>query len=106
MPELSFIQPDGESVAVTARVGEPVMFAAYRAGVEGIEAECGGTGTCGTCHCYVDEKGMSAAASPSMEESNVLEWVVDPRENSRLTCQMMVNEELDGAVFKVPASQF
>ena len=106
MPELSFIQPDGESVSVRARLGESVMFAAFRAGVEGIEAECGGTGTCGTCHCYVDEQAMRAAPAPLDAESNVLHWVVEPRDNSRLTCQMVVDEALDGAVFEVPASQF
>ena len=106
MPQLSFVQADGESVSVTARLGEPVMFAAFRAGIEGIEAECGGTGTCGTCHCYVDEQVMGAAPAPTVEESNVLQWVVEPRNNSRLTCQVTVSEDLDGAVFEVPESQF
>ncbi len=106
MPELLFLQPDGETVAVMAKVGESVMFAAYRAGIEGIEAECGGTGTCGTCHCYVDERVRDVAPSPSDEEQTVLQWVVEPRENSRLTCQMVVNEDLDGTTFEVPASQF
>ncbi len=106
MPELSFIQPDGEAVSITAMTGESVMAAAFRTGVHGIEAECGGNGVCGTCHCYVDERVMNAAPSPSAEEGNMLQWVIEPRENSRLTCQLEVSEELDGAVFEVPASQF
>lgn len=105
MPHIVFIQPDGDTVEVRAKAGESVMFAASRAGVDGIEAECGGSGMCGTCHCYVDER-VDVLPDPTPEEANILQWVVDPQENSRLTCQLVVSDAIDGAVFRVPATQF
>ncbi len=106
MPDIKFKQPDGQIIEVEALIGDSVMMAASKAGVEGIEAECGGSGMCGTCHCYVDEATVENLPPPEKSESNILQWVIEPQANSRLSCQLVVTDILEGTLFEVPATQF
>ncbi|PTQ72006.1 2Fe-2S iron-sulfur cluster-binding protein [Celeribacter persicus] len=101
MVKLTFIEPSGNRREIEAAPGQSVMVAATTAGIAGIEAECGGSCVCATCHCRVVEGG---AALPEMEEAerDTLEFTSDAMgETSRLTCQIEVSEALDGAVFEV-----
>lgn len=106
MPAITFKQPDGEIIEVDALIGDSVMMAASKAGIYGIEAECGGSGICGTCHCYVDEAFLADFPPPAREEANILQWVIEPQQNSRLSCQLMVTDAIEGTLFNVPATQF
>ena len=106
MPKITFIQPDGSSQVVEATVGQTVMEAAKLADVAGIEAECGGACACATCHVYVDENWRDKTGSPAEMEEDMLDFAFDVREESRLSCQIKVTDDLDGLVLKVPAKQF
>lgn len=102
MPTIHFIQPDGTEGVVSAEVGESVMQAAYRNQVPGILADCGGSCSCATCHVYVDAAWTAHIPDATDDESELLACVVDPRPNSRLTCQIRVTPELDGLVVRLP----
>lgn len=106
MAKITFTQPDGGTQVVEAKVGQTVMEAAKLADVPGIEAECGGACACATCHVYVGEGWREKTGSPSEMEEDMLDFAFDVREESRLSCQIKVTEELDGLVVQVPAKQF
>jgi len=61
-----------------------------------IKAECGGAGTCATCHVYVDEDWVEKLAPPSHDEEDLLYSTLDKKPNSRLSCQILLSDELDG----------
>jgi ferredoxin, 2Fe-2S len=102
MVQVTFLQSDGTSRVIEARVGEQLMFPARNAGVKGIIAECGGSAMCATCHCYVLETPGGPLPAPLADEADTIEFNAnEPRDNSRLTCQIKVTEALEGAVFQV-----
>lgn len=102
MVKVIFIEEDGNRREVDAPVGDPLMYAAKDAGVAGIIAECGGSAMCATCHCYVVEAPEGALPELDVMESDTIEFNAnEPKENSRLTCQVTVTEALEGAVFQV-----
>jgi ferredoxin, 2Fe-2S len=106
MPKIVFIEASGKEHVVEAKIGESVMLAATGNMVPGILADCGGSCSCATCHAFIDERWAAAVPPVGADEAAMLEGVVDPKANSRLTCQVMVTEALDGAVFRLPASQY
>ncbi|TDU22463.1 2Fe-2S ferredoxin [Panacagrimonas perspica] len=106
MPKIVFIEASGKEHVVEAKAGESVMFAATGNMVPGILADCGGSCTCATCHAYLDEGWVDKAAPVGEDEAAMLEGALDVRPNSRLTCQVNVTDELDGAIFRIPVSQY
>ena len=105
MPRITFIQPDGAATTVEIANGLTVMEGAIENGIEGILAECGGSCSCSTCHCYVADGWARALPAPLDDEAGLLEFAWEPRESSRLTCQLRVTDALDGLVLHVPAQQ-
>ena len=102
MVKVVFIEATGNRVEVDAPEGDPLMYAARDAGVEGIIAECGGSAMCATCHCYVVEAPEGSLSEPRPDEADTLEFMAnEPRENSRLPCQIIVTPALEGAIFEV-----
>lgn len=81
------------------------MEGARRDEIPGIDADCGGACSCGTCHVYVDETWVARVGGPSANERDMLELAVDVRSNSRLSCQIQVRPELDGLIVHLPATQ-
>ncbi|MFP4312963.1 MAG: 2Fe-2S iron-sulfur cluster-binding protein [Alphaproteobacteria bacterium] len=61
-----------------------------------IKAECGGACACATCHVYVDEDWLPKLAAMRDEEEDMLDEAMDVQDNSRLSCQIIMSEELDG----------
>jgi 2Fe-2S ferredoxin len=106
MPKVVFIECDGTSRVVDADLGVSVMKAAVAMEVPGIIGDCGGCLTCGTCHVYVDPAWLGKMDPPSEPEQAMLECVVDQRPNSRLSCQLVLSEALDGLTVRVPKTQF
>jgi 2Fe-2S ferredoxin len=106
MVKITFVQPDGSQQVVDATPGMTVMEAAKLALVPGIEAECGGACACATCHVYVDSEWRDKTGEPSQMEEDMLDFAFDVREESRLSCQIKVTEELEGLVVYVPEKQF
>jgi 2Fe-2S ferredoxin len=106
MAKITFIQPDGSSQVVEAQSGVTVMEAAKLNEVPGIEAECGGACACATCHVYVDPEWREKTGAPSEMEEDMLDFAFDVREESRLSCQIKVTDDLDGLILRVPAKQY
>ncbi len=105
MPRITFVQPDGSLKTVEAVAGRTAMEAARDHGVQGILAECGGECSCSTCHCYVDAGWLGRLPSRNDDEANLIEFAWQPRPESRLACQLLVTEALDGLVLHVPEKQ-
>lgn len=93
--------------AVKCRTGQNLMKAALAGGIEGIAADCGGMMTCGTCHVFVREPFAALLPAPSADENAMLDYTAEPRRaNSRLACQIALDESLDGLTVDLPASQY
>lgn len=102
MVQVTFIEADGTRREVDAKEGEPLMYAARDADVDGIIAECGGGAMCATCHCYVVSAPEGSLSEPEQNEADTIEVMAhEPREDSRLPCQITVTAALEGAVFEV-----
>ncbi|MFU2508774.1 2Fe-2S iron-sulfur cluster-binding protein [Pseudoalteromonas sp. ASV78] len=106
MPKITFIQPDGEHIEVHATEGASLMQAAIENLVTGIEGECGGSGSCATCHCYLSDEWQDKVSKPDNNEGQMLEMVIEPNEFSRLSCQIKLNSSHHGLVVKLPESQY
>ncbi|WP_404480461.1 2Fe-2S iron-sulfur cluster-binding protein [Novosphingobium sp. BL-52-GroH] len=108
MAKVTYVDHTGAAREVDVAVGENVMRGALYNGIEGITGECGGGLSCATCHCYVDEAWMEAAGGPSSEaEAELLESAAaEVKPASRLSCQLVVTEALDGLVVHMPEHQF
>jgi 2Fe-2S ferredoxin len=105
MTKITFVQADGERIETDGENGATVMETAIMNGVPGIVAECGGACTCATCHVYVDDDWSDTVGGPSMMEEDMLDFAFDVRPTSRLSCQIKVNDDLDGLVVHVPQRQ-
>jgi len=105
MPLIKFITHSGDEYEVHVASGSSVMQAALDNGVPGILADCGGACSCATCHCYVDEAWREKVGSPDEVEEQMLDFVMEMQPNSRLSCQIVVEDELDGLVVRLPESQ-
>jgi 2Fe-2S ferredoxin len=106
MAKITYIEPGGAEVSLQVPDGWSVMMGATSNGVDGIEAECGGSCACATCHCYVDEAWVERLPPPAQNELGMLENVAaERRPNSRLSCQLKVSAELDGLVVRLPDAQ-
>jgi ferredoxin, 2Fe-2S len=103
---ITYVEHDGTEHKVQVEVGSSVMQGALDNAIDGIVAECGGSCTCATCHCYVDEAWFDRLKPPEEMEQDMLECAHEPRPTSRLSCQIEVSEELDGLVVHIPESQY
>ncbi|MWD29887.1 2Fe-2S iron-sulfur cluster binding domain-containing protein [Aquicoccus sp. SCR17] len=103
MPLLYFVSPDGETRSVEAEPGLSVMEAARRAGIAWIVAECGGACSCATCHVRVDADWMDRVGAPGAGEQDMLDFAENVGDTSRLSCQIVVTDALDGLVLHCPS---
>ncbi|MGH1353541.1 MAG: 2Fe-2S iron-sulfur cluster-binding protein [Thalassovita sp.] len=102
MVQVTFIQADGTRREIDAKDGEPLMYAARDAGVDGIIAECGGSAMCATCHCYVIQAPEGSLPAPLDDEADTIEFMANaPEARSRLTCQITATPAMAGAIFEV-----
>lgn len=105
MSQVEFKSPTGESIILDAPEGYSLMEVAVRNGVDGIDADCGGACTCATCHVYVADAWLDRLPAPQAGERDMLEFAVDPRPNSRLSCQIKLTAALDGLCVEIPERQ-
>jgi len=101
-----FVQHDEREFAAHAADGDSVMRAALDNGVPGIAADCGGFLACATCHVYISDDWQAKVAPASDDEVAMLENAVDPKPNSRLSCQIVVSPDLEGLIVNLPRRQF
>ncbi|MBG9387218.1 2Fe-2S iron-sulfur cluster-binding protein [Caenimonas aquaedulcis] len=84
-----------------------LMKAALAGGIDGIAADCGGMMTCGTCHVFVREPFASRLPAPGEDENAMLGYTAEPRRaNSRLACQIALDDSLDGLTVDLPRTQY
>jgi 3-phenylpropionate/trans-cinnamate dioxygenase ferredoxin reductase subunit len=100
-PLATFIQTDGSIHSVKIPAGSSLMEGSISHNLPGIIAECGGMCSCGTCHVYIDEPWAGLLPEPEYEEDDLLEFIEHKQDNSRLSCQLIVTDELDGIVVRV-----
>ena len=105
MVKIIYIDHEGTERDVEATVGESVMETALKNGVPGIDADCGGACACATCHVYVDPSFMEAVGSPEEMEQSMLDFAENVQDNSRLSCQISVSEQLEGLKVTTPENQ-
>lgn len=107
MPALIFIHPDGRRERVEARSGDTVLLAAKLAGVDGLPGECGGSMACATCHVFVAESCAGRTGELTSGEDGMLDMAATPRRaSSRLACQILLTDDLDGLELEIPEEQF
>ena len=108
MPAVTYIDFGGASQTVDVPVGENVMRGALYNGIEGITGECGGACSCATCHCYVDDSWAAKVGGPTSDAERDLLGAAasEVRATSRLSCQILVSEALDGLVVHLPEKQY
>ena len=105
MPKITYIEQNGKSHVVEVPNGLSVMEGAVQNNIPGIDADCGGSCACATCHVYVDEKWFSKLPNKEDAEEDMLDMAFEPNKSSRLTCQITVIDDLDGLVVKMPSKQ-
>ncbi|WMS86258.1 2Fe-2S iron-sulfur cluster-binding protein [Pleionea litopenaei] len=106
MPLIKYVDHSGNEFEADVDVGKTVMEGAMDNMIDGILAECGGCCSCATCHVYVDEAFLPITGTAEGMEKEMLSAVNDPKPNSRLSCQIVVNDEMDGLRVEMPESQY
>lgn len=102
MPNITFILQDGSEKTFDAPVGQSVLEVAHHNRVE-LEGACEGSLACSTCHVIVDDAYFNQLSEPSEDEEDMLDLAFGLTETSRLGCQIIMSEELDGLRVKLPA---
>ena len=104
-PKIVFIEPDGGRREINAPLGLTLMEAARQHGVRGVVAQCGGACACSTCHVYIHPSWLAKLGPREEMEEGMLENAWEPRNNSRLSCQIQITADLDGLEVTVPQRQ-
>ncbi len=105
MPKIIFNDNKGNSNTIEVENGLSVMEGAIQNDIPGIDADCGGSMACATCHVYVEEKWLNKLPKAEEAEIDMIDMAYEPKKNSRLSCQIIVSEDLDGLTVTTPAKQ-
>ena len=105
MPKITYIEHNGKSHTLEVANGLSVMEGAVQNNIPGIDADCGGSMACATCHVYVKEEWFNKLPKKEDCEEDMLDMAFEPKKNSRLSCQLMVSDQLDGLVVQLPEKQ-
>jgi 2Fe-2S ferredoxin len=105
MPKISYILDDQNTKTVEVANGLSVMEGAVQNDIPGIDADCGGGMACATCHVYVKEEWFDKLPKKEDGEEDMLDMAFEPNKFSRLSCQLLVSDELDGLTVSIPSKQ-
>ena len=105
MPKITYKDKLGNSKTLEVEKGLSVMEGAIQNNVPGIDADCGGSMACATCHVYVEEKWLDKLPKAEDGENDMIDMAFEPKKNSRLSCQLIVSDELDGLQVTTPEKQ-
>ena len=105
MTKITYQDNQGNSKTIDVENGLTVMEGAIQNDIPGIDADCGGSMACATCHVYVEEKWLNKIPKAEEAEIDMIDMAYDPKKNSRLSCQLIVTDELDGLKVTTPAQQ-
>ncbi len=105
MPKIKYIDHEGNSNTIEVENGLSVMEGAIQNNIPGIDADCGGSMACATCHVYVEEKWLNKLPKAEDAEVDMIDMAFEPKKNSRLSCQLIVSDELNGLTVTTPSKQ-
>ena len=105
MAKIKYIEHNGKEHVVEVQNGLTVMEGAVQNDIPGIDADCGGGMACATCHVYVKEDWFNKIPKKEDGEEDMLDMAFEPKKNSRLSCQLIVSDTLDGLVVSIPSKQ-
>ena len=105
MPKITYIEFNGKTHTIEVANGLSVMEGAVQNNIPGIDADCGGSMACATCHVYVKEEWFDKLIKKEDGEEDMLDMANKPNKFSRLSCQLLVSEKLEGLVVKLPEKQ-
>ena len=105
MAKITYQDSKGASKTIEVDNGLSVMEGAIQNDIPGIDADCGGSMACATCHVYVDEKWFDKIPKAEDAEVDMIDMAFEPKKNSRLSCQIIVTDELDGLKVTTPEKQ-
>ena len=105
MAKITYITHDNQKHEVEVQNGLTVMEGAVQNDIPGIDADCGGGMACATCHVYVKEEWLNKIPKAEDAEVDMIDMAYEPKKNSRLSCQIIVNDELDGLEVTTPEKQ-
>ena len=105
MAKITYIEHNGKNHTIDVTNGLSVMEGAVQNNIPGIDADCGGSMACATCHVYVKEEWFNKLKKKEDGEEDMLDMAFEPKKNSRLSCQILVSDELDGLIVSLPEKQ-
>ena len=105
MPKIKYIEHNGKSHTIDVPNGLSVMEGAIQNNVPGIDADCGGSMACATCHVYVKEEWFDKLPKKEDGEEDMIDMAHEPNKYSRLSCQLIVSDELEGLIVQLPEKQ-
>ena len=105
MAKIKYIEHKGKSHTIDVANGLSVMEGAVQNNIPGIDADCGGSMACATCHVYVKEKWFDKLPKKEDGEEDMIDMAYEPNKFSRLSCQLIVSDELEGLVVNLPTKQ-
>ena len=105
MTKITYKDNLGASKTIEVENGLTVMEGAVQNDISGIDADCGGSMACATCHVYVEEKWLNKLPKAEEAEVDMIDMAYEPKKNSRLSCQLIVSDELEGLIVTTPAKQ-
>ena len=106
MAKIKYIEHNGKEHEIEVSSGLTVMEGAIKNNIPGIDADCGGACACATCHVYINQDWVEKLNHKEDTEEDMLDFAFDVRDNSRLSCQISVTDELDGLIVNLPEKQF
>ena len=105
MPKITYVEHSGKTHTIEVANGLTVMEGAVQNNIPGIDADCGGSMACATCHVYVKEEWFNKLPKKEDGEEDMIDMAFEPKKNSRLSCQIMVSDQLEGLVVDIPEKQ-
>ena len=105
MTKMTYKDYQGNTRTIDVDNGLSVMEGAVQNEISGIDADCGGSMACATCHVYVEEKWLNKIPKAEEAEIDMIDMAYEPKKNSRLSCQIIVSDELDGLEVTTPEKQ-
>ena len=105
MTKIIYKDPQGNSKSIEVDNGLSVMEGAIQNDIPGIDADCGGSMACATCHVYVEDSWLDRLPKAEDAENDMIDMAYEPKKNSRLSCQLIVSNELDGLIVTTPTKQ-
>ncbi len=105
MPKITYIEHNGKSHTINVANGLSVMEGAVQNNIPGIDADCGGSMACATCHVYVKEEWFNKLPKKEDGEEDMIDMAYETNKYSRLSCQLTVSNDLEGLVVHLPEKQ-